>query len=65
MNTAAIVAAFISSVAFGYIATYFGSYNTPFLPMVAELCLGALLWLTVDPTRDLFEEEKPLIEALA
>ena len=56
MNTAANAAAALSSVAFGYIATYFGSYNAPFFPMVATLSLGALLWLTVDPTQDLFEE---------
>ena len=51
MNTAASAAAVLSSAAFGYIATYFGSYNAPFFPMVATLCLGALLWLTVDAAR--------------
>ena len=51
-------AAALSSVAFGYIATYFGSYNAPFFPMVATLCVGALLWLTVDATQDLFVEEQ-------
>jgi MFS family permease len=65
MNTAANAAAALSSVGFGYIATYFGSYNAPFIPMVATLCVGALLWLTVDATQALFEEEKPLVEALA
>ena len=65
MNTAANAAAAVSSVAFGYIATYFGSYNAPFIPMVAMLGVGALLWLKVDATQDLFVEETPLVEALA
>ena len=65
MNTAANVASAVSSVVFGYLVVYFGSYNAPFVPMVATLCLGTLLWLTVDPAHELFEEERPLVEALA
>jgi len=37
---------------------YSGNYNTPFIPMVALLALGALLWVHVDPTRELFPEER-------
>ena len=65
MNTAANAASAVSSVVFGYLVAYFGSYNAPFVPMVATLCLGTVLWLTVDPTREVFEEERPLVEALA
>jgi len=36
--------------------SYFGNYNTPFVPMVAFLCAGALLWWQVDPARELFPE---------
>jgi MFS transporter, ACS family, glucarate transporter len=57
MNTAANVASAISAVVFGYLVGYFGNYNTPFIPMVALLALGALLWLQADPTRELFPEE--------
>jgi MFS transporter, ACS family, glucarate transporter len=57
MNTAANVASAISSVVFGYLVGYFGNYNTPFLPMVALLSLGALLWVRTDPTRELFPED--------
>jgi MFS transporter, ACS family, glucarate transporter len=57
VNTAANAAAALSSVAFGYIAASFGSYNAPFFPMVATLSVGALLWLSVDATQNLFEEE--------
>jgi hypothetical protein len=44
-------------VIFGYLVGYFGNYNTPFIPMVALLALGALLWLQVDPTSELFPEK--------
>ena len=57
MNTAANVASAISAVVFGYLVGYSGNYNTPFIPMVALLALGAVLWLQADPTRELFPEE--------
>jgi MFS transporter, ACS family, glucarate transporter len=57
MNTAANAASAVSSVVFGYLVAYSGSYNTPFLPMLALLCVGAVLWLKVDPTQPLFEEQ--------
>jgi hypothetical protein len=44
-------------VIFGYLVGYSGSYNTPFIPMVALLALGALLWLRVDPALELFPEQ--------
>jgi ACS family glucarate transporter-like MFS transporter len=59
MNTAGNVAAALSAVVFGYLVGYFGNYNTPFVPMVALLSLGAVLWLQVDATRELLPEELP------
>jgi MFS transporter, ACS family, glucarate transporter len=59
MNTAANAASALSAVVFGYMAGYFGNYNAPFIPMVAMLSLGALLWLQVDPTLELFAEKLP------
>jgi MFS-type transporter involved in bile tolerance (Atg22 family) len=59
MNTAGNAASALSSVVFGYLVGYSGNYNTPFVPMVALLCVGALLWLQVDPTRELFPEVRP------
>jgi MFS family permease len=56
MNTAGNAASALSSLVFGYLVGYSGNYNTPFIPMVALLCVGALLWLQVDPTRELFPE---------
>lgn len=56
MNTAGSAASALSAVVFGYLVGYFRNYNTPFVPMIVLLCLGALLWLQVDPTRELFPE---------
>ena len=63
MNTAENAASAVSSLAFGYQVAYFGNYNAPFIPMVATLCLGAWLWMKVDPTRQLFAEDRPLAAA--
>jgi predicted MFS family arabinose efflux permease len=59
MNTACNIASALSAVIFGYLVGYSGNYNTPFVPMLVLLCLGALLWLQVDPTRELFPEMLP------
>ncbi len=55
MNTAANAASAVSSVVFGYLVAYSGSYDAPFLPMLALLCVGTVLWLKIDPTHQLFE----------
>jgi len=64
MNTAANAASAVSSVAFGYMVGYFGNYNAPFVPMVATLCVGTWLWMTIDPAQELFvEENRPVFIA--
>jgi len=60
MNTAANAASAVSSVAFGYIVALSGSYNAPLIPMAAGLFVGTWLWLRIDPTRQLFEDERDL-----
>jgi ACS family glucarate transporter-like MFS transporter len=60
MNTAANAASAISSVVFGYIVALTGSYNAPLIPMAAALFVGAWLWLQIDPTQQLFEDERDL-----
>lgn len=57
MNTAGNAASALSAVIFGYMVGYFGNYDTPFIPMVVLLALGALLWWRVDPAAELFPEE--------
>jgi MFS transporter, ACS family, glucarate transporter len=60
MNTASNAASAVSSVAFGYIVALSGSYNAPLIPMAAALFVGAWLWLRIDPTQQLFEDETAL-----
>lgn len=55
MNMASNAAAALSSVTFGYLVAYSGGYELPFVPMLVLLCVGALLWLRVDPTRQVVE----------
>jgi len=59
MNTASNVAASLSSVVFGYLVAYSGGYELPFVPMLVLLCVGIVLWLRVDPTRQVFEAPLP------
>lgn len=56
MNTAANLASSIAAVAFGYLVAYTGSYDAPFVPMLALLCVGAVMWLKLDPSRDIFDQ---------
>lgn len=54
MNMAGQLGSFLSSVAFGYAVTYFGSYNAPLYPMALCLVASAVLFTRIDP-------EEPLI----
>ena len=56
MNTASQIASVVSSIAFGYLVGYSGNYNLPFVPMVVTLSAGAILWMKLDPTHQLFGE---------
>jgi MFS family permease len=53
MNTSAQVGGFISSIAYGYIVSRFGSYDAPFVPMAALLLMGTLLWFRIDASKSL------------
>jgi MFS transporter, ACS family, glucarate transporter len=57
MNMAGQVGSFISSVLFGYLVEYSGSYDFPLIPMTAMLVISALLWLKIDPTQELIPEQ--------
>ena len=56
LNMASQVGAFVSGVAFGYLAAVSGSYDVPLLFMAFVLGCGALLWFKIDPTRPLVPE---------
>lgn len=60
MNTAGQVGSFLSSVAFGYLVKFLGSYNAPLIPMSGMLFLSAALFLKIDPTRPLVPEPAPV-----
>jgi MFS transporter, ACS family, glucarate transporter len=64
MNSAGAAASSISSIVFGYIVAYSGSYDAPFVPMVALLCIGVWAWLQVEPEHQLFEEDHPAAAAV-
>jgi len=59
MNTASNISSALSSIVFGYLVAYSGGYELPFVPMLVLLCVGIVLWLKVDPTRQLIEERPP------
>jgi MFS family permease len=48
MNTIAQVGGLAGSVLYGYIVDRTGSYDAPFIPMIALLLAGAALWVNVD-----------------
>lgn len=51
MNTGAYTAAFLSSVAYGYIVDYFGNYDAPFAPMAVLMVAATLLWFKLDASK--------------
>ena len=57
MNMAGQVGSFLSAVVFGYLVKFFGSYNTPLIPMSVMLFVSALLFLKIDPTRPIIPEQ--------
>jgi ACS family glucarate transporter-like MFS transporter len=60
MNTAGQIGSFLTSVAFGYLVTYFGSYDAPLVPMGILTGVSALLWFKIDPTIQLIKEPEAL-----
>jgi MFS transporter, ACS family, glucarate transporter len=58
MNMAAQAGSFLSGVVFGYVAKISGSYDRPLILMASVLTFGALLWLKIDPTKELVPDDK-------
>lgn len=65
MNMAGNAASALSAVVFGYLVAWSGNYQIPFFPMVVLLCLGVLLWLQADPTRQIVPEDRPAASGAA
>ncbi len=59
MNMAGQVGSLISSVAFGYLVKWLGSYNQALVPLAVMLVLSGLLYLGIDPAKPFFTEPEP------
>jgi MFS transporter, ACS family, glucarate transporter len=59
MNMSGQLGSFLSSVAFGYAVTYFGSYNAPLYPMALLLIVSGAFFARIDPTEQLVTETFP------
>ena len=56
LNTAVYAGSTLSGIVFGYVVALSGSYDRPLVLMALVLGIGALLWLKIDPTRELVVE---------
>jgi len=56
MNTAGQAGSFTTAALFGFLVERFHSYNLPLVPMSLLTLLSALLWLKIDPERQLAPE---------
>lgn len=53
MNTAGQIGSLISSVAFGYLVEWTGSYDRALMPLAASLIVSGLLFASINPSRQL------------
>ena len=53
MNTAGQIGSLISSVAFGYLVEWTGSYDLALIPLAAALIISGLLFATINPSHEL------------
>lgn len=56
MNTAGNIGGFVCATVFGYVVDATGNYNYPLYVISGMLVISALLFLRIDPTRQLVEE---------
>jgi MFS transporter, ACS family, glucarate transporter len=52
-NTLCQLGGLVGSVAYGYLVSWFGNYDAPFVPMVVLLVTGAVLWSRLDASQGL------------
>jgi MFS transporter, ACS family, glucarate transporter len=57
MNMCGNLGASVSSIVFGYLVGITGNYDAPFVPMIVLLCVGCVLWLKMDPRRQVFNHQ--------
>ena len=59
MNMAGQIGSLISSVAFGYLVEWSGSYDRALMPLAAMLVISGCIFATLDPSRKLLPEPAP------
>jgi MFS transporter, ACS family, glucarate transporter len=65
MNMAGQAGSFISSVAFGYLIHWLGSYDNALLPLAIMLILGGIIFALIDPSATLIPRKERLQEVAA
>jgi dipeptide/tripeptide permease len=57
MNMAGQAGSLISSVAFGYLVEWLGSYDRALMPLAAMLIVSGLLFASIDPGATVLDQE--------
>jgi MFS transporter, ACS family, glucarate transporter len=65
MNTGWNAGAFLSSLTFGYLVQLTGSFRPPLTVVAVVLALGALLWLTIEPSTKLMFAGESAIDSMS
>jgi nitrate/nitrite transporter NarK len=65
MNTAGQVGSLISSVAFGYLVEWTGSYDRALMPLAAALVVSGLLFASIHPSKSLIERTDGAVRSAA
>jgi hypothetical protein len=58
MNTFGQIGSFLSSVAFGYLVEWLGSYDLALMPLSAMLILSGIVFATIDPSDQLIADKQ-------
>ena len=65
MNTAGQFGSLISSVAFGYLVEWTGSYDRALMPLAAALIVSGVLFASIDPSKELALRAEDVLPAHA
>lgn len=60
MNTAGNLGGFVCSLIFGYVVSATGNYNLPLYIIAGMLVISAVIFLFIDPTKQIIKEEENL-----
>ncbi|MBO5818616.1 MAG: MFS transporter [Bacteroidales bacterium] len=60
MNTAGNLGGFVCSLIFGYVVSATGNYNLPLYIIAGMLVISAVIFLFIDPTKQLIKDEENL-----